>query len=87
MGPIDALWHVSNLFAPALGVALILAALVKAVWRGQAGSFRRLAVWGAAGGSLATLAALALFGRDGTMVGYALLLTGISLPQWWLVTR
>ncbi|XHS80184.1 hypothetical protein ACFJGW_09465 [Burkholderiaceae bacterium UC74_6] len=89
MTPLDAFWHVANLFAPAWGVALLVALIAKLIWRGELKSmpWRRLAMWGAAGGSIAVLAALVLLGRDGRMAGYALMLVGITLPQWWLLTR
>ena len=32
MGPLDALWHLLNFFAPALGVGLITAVLARLVW-------------------------------------------------------
>jgi len=89
MTPLDAFWHLANLFAPAWGVALLVALLAKLVWRGELQSmpWRRLAIWGAAGGSVAVIAALVVLGRDGRMAGYALMLAGITLPQWWLMTR
>ena len=89
MSPIDAFWHICNLFMPAWTVAALLAGSAKLVWRRElkALSWKRLALWGAAGGSLAIIAALILLGRDGKMLGYALMLVGISLPQWWLTLR
>lgn len=89
MSPIDAFWHLCNLFAPAWAVAGLLALFAKLLWRRElkALAWRRLATWGGGGGSLATLAALALLGHDGKMLGYGLLLLGIGLPQWWLAFR
>lgn len=89
MSPLDALWHIANLFAPAWVVAALLAAAAKLLWRRELKSlsWRRLALWGGLGGSLATVAALVLLGHDGKMLGYGLLLLGISLPQWWLTIR
>ncbi|RTL34389.1 MAG: hypothetical protein EKK53_26340 [Burkholderiales bacterium] len=88
MSPLDALWHLANLFAPAWGVAALLALAIKAVWRREAGGLRwlRLWGWGAAGGALAVIASLVLLERDGRMAGYALLLLGVALPQWWLLS-
>ena len=87
LSPIDAFWHLSNLFAPAWTVAALMALFIKLLWRRQMKTmaWRRLALWGAVGGSLAALVALALLGRDGKMLGYGLMLLGISLPQWWLM--
>ena len=88
MSPLDAFWHLANLFLPAWGVAALLALAVKGLWRRQARglAWRRLWVWGGVGGSLALIAVLAWLGRDGRMLGYALLLLGVALPQWWLLS-
>jgi hypothetical protein len=88
MSPLDAFWHLANLFAPAWGLAALLGLVIKAVWRRDAKSlpWRRLWGWGAAGGSLAVIAALVLLGRDGRIAGYGLLLLGVALPQWWLLS-
>ena len=89
LSPIDAFWHLSNLFAPAWIVAALMALFIKLLWRREFKTlaWRRLALWGAAGGSLAVIAALVLLGHDGKMLGYGLMLVGISLPQWWLMMR
>jgi len=89
MSLLDALWHLANLFAPAWGLAALLAAAIKLVWwrelRGL--PWTRLWLWGGVGGTVACVAALAALGRDGTMTGYALLLLGVALPQWGLMRR
>ena len=89
MSPLDAFWHVANLFAPAWGVALLVAFAAKLIWRRDLKSlaWHRLALWGAAGGSLAVVTALVLLGHDGRIAGYALMLVGISVPQWWLMRQ
>ena len=85
MGPIDAVWHVLNFFAPALGVGVITAALARLVWwrelRGA--GLARLATWAVGGCAVGLVAALIVFGRDGKMAGYALMLAGGSLALWW----
>lgn len=88
MSPLDAFWHLANLFAPAWGLAALLAVAIKLAWRREAKSLRwlRLWGWGAAGGAVAVIAALVLLGRDGKMAGYALLVLGVALPQWWLLS-
>ena len=85
MGPLDALWHLANFFGPALGVGLIAAGLCKLVWwRGlRAVSFRRLALWAVGAGALATLASLVVFGHDGRMAGYGLLVLATAIALWW----
>lgn len=89
LSPIDAFWHLSNLLAPAWTVAALMALFIKLLWRREFKTlaWRRLALWGAAGGSLAVIAALAWLGHDGKMLGYGLMLVGISVPQWWLMLR
>ena len=89
LSPIDAFWHLSNLFAPAWIVAALMALVIKLLWRREFKTlaWRRLALWGAAGGSLAVIAVLVLLGHDGKMLGYGLMLVGISLPQWLLMIR
>ena len=88
MSALDAFWHIANLFAPAWGLAALLAGAIKGLWRREAKSlsWRRLWVWGAAGGTAAVLAALILLGRDGRMVGYALLVLGVAVPQWFVLS-
>jgi hypothetical protein len=89
VNPLDAFWHIANFFAPAWGVAAILALAAKLLWRQSYGSvaWGRLALWGGLGGSLGLLAALALLGRDGKMLGYGLMLLTVALPQWILGLR
>ena len=89
MGPLDALWHLLNFVAPALGVGLIAAALAKLVWWRalRATPWWRLAAWAAAANALALLAALVLFGRDGRMAGYALMLGACAAALWWAGLR
>ena len=84
MGPLDAFWHVLNLFMPAVGVGGLGAAAVKLLWRRElAGvSWRRLALWGTGAGALALLAGLLLFGRDGRMATYGLLVLAVALAFW-----
>jgi hypothetical protein len=85
MGPIDALWHLLNFIAPALAVGGMSAALVKLAWRRELAGTRwsRLAVWACGAGVAASVAALLVFGRDGTVAGYALLVAASALALWW----
>ncbi len=88
MSPIDAFWHFANLFAPAWGLAALLAGAIKLAWWREARAVRwlRLWGWGATGGLAAAVISLVLWGHDGRMTGYALLLMGVALPQWWLLS-
>ena len=85
MSPLDALWHLLNFVAPALGVALLAASLAKLAWRRELAAvpWRRLALWAAAASVLALIAGLVLFGRDGKMVTYAAVVVASALALWW----
>lgn len=89
MGPLDATWHLLNFFAPALGVGVIAAALTKLVWfhelRGA--SWWRLGLAASGAAAVALVAALVIFGRDGKMAGYALMLTACAAALWWTGLR
>ncbi|WP_128000464.1 hypothetical protein [Piscinibacter defluvii] len=89
MGPLDATWHLLNFFAPALGVGLIAAALSKLVWfRELRGApWWRLGLVASAAAAVALVAALVIFGRDGKMAGYALMLTACAAALWWTGLR
>ena len=86
MGPIDFLWHLFGLLAPAAGVALLVS--LSALFLLPEGA--RPASWLAAwvvdflAGSAALLAGLALTGRDGTMIAYAALVLACASSQWLL---
>jgi hypothetical protein len=85
MTPLDATWHLLNFFAPALGVALIASALAKLLWRREldAVAWQRLALWASGAAALALLAGLVVFGRDGRMATYALLVAAVAITLWW----
>ena len=85
MGPLDALWHLLNLLAPALGVALIATIGAKLMWRRGLASvpFQELFSWSAGAGVLVLLAGLVVFERDGKMLTYAALVVSTALVLWW----
>lgn len=85
MGPIDALWHLLNLFGPALGLALIAPSLAKGLWRAalRGVAWRGLAGWVAGANALVTLAGLALTGRDGRMATYAAMVLATAAVLGW----
>ena len=84
MGPIDAVWHLLNFFTPAIGVGCLGGAVAKGLWRRELADvpLRRLAGWGSVAGALALLAGLLLFGRDGRMATYALLVLATAVTFW-----
>lgn len=85
MGPLDALLHLVNFFGPAIGVGLIAAGLCKLLWWKalRPVGFVRLALWAMAAGVIALIGGLVLFGRDGKMATYFLLMAAAALALWW----
>ena len=85
MGPLDALWHLTNLFVPALALGALAAALAKLSWRrALAGvSWRQLAGPACATCAVVTLAGLLLFGRDGKMATYGAMVLACAVTLWW----
>ena len=85
MGPLDAFWHLLNFFVPALGVGTLGALGAKLAWRAELRgcSWARLARWATLAGAAALLAGLALFGRDGRMATYGLLVCASAVALWW----
>ncbi len=86
MDPLDAVWHLLNFVAPAIGVALLAASLAKLAWRRELApvSWRRLVLWSALAGCVGLIAGLVLFGRDGKMATYAALVVASTLALWWV---
>lgn len=84
MGPLDALWHVANLFMPALGLGALAATLAKLLWQRElaAVAWQRLAGPACAACAAVVLAGLLLFGRDGKMATYAALMLVLASTQW-----
>ncbi len=85
MGMLDALWHVLNLFAPAVAVGALASALTKLLWRKElrASSWLRMWAWSAVAGGFAALGAVVVLGHDGQMLGYGALVLACSLALWW----
>ena len=85
MGPIDALWHLLNFFAPAFGVGLLTALMAKLLWRRSlnSASLKRLSAWAITGSALALLAGLIVFGHDGKMLTYGAMVLACALSVWW----
>jgi hypothetical protein len=85
VGSLDALWHLLNFFAPALGMALGAAVMAKLLWRRElAGTgLARLWAWGAGAGVLALVAGLMMLGRDGKMLTYAGAAVATAVALWW----
>ena len=88
MGPLDAIWHLLNFFGPAIGVGCLTPLMAKLLWRRELrGSLVRLSVWTTLAGALGLAVALVLFGRDGKMAGYALMVAAAAFGLWWAGLR
>jgi hypothetical protein len=85
MGPLDALWHLLDFFAPALSVGLLGATAAKLCWRREMAAEPWLLQCGrgCAGAGLAMLVMLELSGRDGRMLNYGAMVLSCSLGLWW----
>ena len=85
MGPIDAFWHLSNLFLSALLLGALAAALAKLLWRRELAGvrWRRLATAAAAAAAAVVLLGLVVFGRDGRMATYAAMVLACAAVLWW----
>ena len=89
MGPIDVLWHLANLLAPALGLALIAPSLAKLLWRDALRSvpWAPLVGWVGAANALVLVGGLLLLGRDGRMATYVAMVLGSAAVLWWRGAR
>ena len=85
MGPLDALWHALNFFAPAVGVALLAAGAAKLLWRRELAAvpWHRLALWSGLAGAAALVGGLVAFGRDGKMATYLGMVAACAVTLWW----
>lgn len=81
MTPIDLLWHVLNLFAPAVGLGGLTVLLAKLMWwrRLKTAPWGPLLSWAVAAAAAASVAGLALWGRDGAMYTYAAMVVATAL--------
>ena len=86
MPPIDAAWHLVNLFGAAVGVGMLSAAMAKLLWRRELSGVRlgRLAAWSCLAGAAVSLGGLMLFGRDGRMATYGAMTLACALALWWV---
>ncbi len=84
MDSLDALWHLLNFFAPAVGVGLIASGLAKLLWRRDLKNAHwiRLALWSSAGCAAMSIAGLVVFGHDGKMATYAAMVVACAVTLW-----
>jgi hypothetical protein len=85
MGPVDVLWHVVNLFAVSLLFGALAAAGAKLIWRRRLAAvpWLRLASLVAGAAAAVTVAGLVVFGRDGRMATYALMVLAGAVVLGW----
>ncbi len=81
MALVDIVWHLLDFVAPAFGVAALAALFAKTLMRRGFGGigWARLLAWPAAAGLVASVAGLALYGRDGRIETYAALVLAAAL--------
>ena len=85
MGPLDVLWHLGNLFLPALGLGVLSAAAAKLIWRRDLASrpWKALAGPACAAACAMVIVGLVTLGRDGKMATYAGMVVASALTLWW----
>jgi hypothetical protein len=85
LGPIDTLWHLLNFFAPAVGVGILASMMAKLVWhrRLKGVAWRSLILWATGASAAALVAGLVVFGRDGRVATYGLMVLCSALGLWW----
>jgi hypothetical protein len=88
LGPLDAIWHLLNFFAPAFGVGCLTPLMARLLWRRELrGSLLRVTLWTTLAAALGLAAALVLFGRDGKMAGYGMMIAAAAAGLWWAGLR
>lgn len=85
MGPLDVLWHVTNLLLPALGLGALSATAAKLLWRRELASrpWKALAGPACAATSAVVLLGLVVLGSDGKMATYGAMVLVCALTLWW----
>lgn len=89
MGALDLLGHVLNLFGISLLMGALAAAGARLLWRRALAAQPWTRLLAAACGSAAavTLAGLVVFGRDGRMATYLLMVPAVAAALGWLARR
>jgi hypothetical protein len=85
MSPIDVLWHLAGLIAPALLTALLASLAAKWLWRRELAAlpWLRLAIPAALVCALISLGGLLVLGQDGRMATYGAMVLGCAISLWW----
>ena len=87
--PLDALWHVLNFFAPALGVGILAPTLAKVLWRSElrGAAWSRLVAVTLAVAAGALVGGLLVLGQDGRMATYGVMTAATAVGLWWVGFR
>jgi hypothetical protein len=85
MNPLDAIWHLLNLFAVAALTGLFAASAAKALWRRElsAVSWHRLTAWAVGACAAVSVGGLLLLGQDGRMLTYGVMVAVCAFTLWW----
>lgn len=85
----DAIWHILNFLAPAVGTGVLAASMAKLLWRSELKAVRWLRLCAIAVGAAATvlIGGLVLLGHDGRIATYAAMVAVIALSLWWVGFR
>ena len=83
--PLDALWHLLNFFAPALGVGILAPTLAKLLWRSElrAIAWSRLVAVALGAAALALIGGLLVLGQDGRIATYGAMVAATARGLWW----
>ena len=89
MGPLDLLWHLLNLLAVSLLFGAVAAAGARLAWRAALARWPWHRLWMVASGPAAvvTVLGLVVFGRDGRMATYALMVVAVAMALAWAGLR
>ena len=89
MGPLDFTWHLLNLFGISLLFGGIAASGARWIWRRRLGgcSWHRLAGLACGTAAAVTVAGLVVFGRDGRMATYAVMVLAVAAVLGWASRR
>jgi hypothetical protein len=89
VGLLDAIWHILNLLAPAVGTGVLAASLAKLFWRSELKTvaWLRLCAIAVCAAAAVLIGGLVLLGHDGRMATYAAMVVVIAFSLWWIGFR
>ena len=89
MGPLDVLWHLLNLLAVPVIFGGVAAAGARLTWRAPLARWpwHRLWLLASAAAAAVTVLGLAVFGRDGRMATYGLMVVAVAAVLGWAGLR